>query len=376
MIKKTSFKGVSVIIPTWNRAHILAHMLKSLSKERARFGGESEVIVVDSSDGNEKAQIEAACVEYDANYVEGPQSVRKKRNIGVEQSRFDLLLFLDSDIEVSPGLFQAHVDAYIDRDYVGAAQGLTEFVGKGGFWWKVAENSGLVDSFSNARKYPYQSWSITNNLSVRRDVFYEIGCFWEDFPFKLGGDDLEMSYRIAHAGYMIASTPDAVALHTKETWDNQKALLDRTKRWGTMESLICDLHPELYKLVIPKNYVFEIPLIVVVLACAIIKCQMAICAAFLLLALCVGRYMLECRKRGRFINPVHLFLACGVNARYEFFRIKGFNKKGKRTAFMHAMIFNHHQVRGSYGEDAVRLYWMMSVYAATAVLMGVVANVI
>lgn len=376
MTEQGAFNGISVIIPSWNRAKILTRMLESLAGERARFDGNSEVIVVDSSEGEEQSLIIAACEQYDAYYVEGPQSVRKKRNIGAREANFELLLFLDSDIVATPGLFQAHVEAYEGHDYVGAVQGLTEFVGDGGFWWKVAEKSGLIDSFSNARKYPFQSWSITNNLSVRRDVFFKIGCFWENFPFKLGGDDLEMSYRIAYAGYMIASAPDAIVLHTKETWDNASALLDRTKRWGTMESLICDLHPELYKVVMPKNYVFEIPLLAAMTLCTFFKCISAAGVLFLLVLFLTGRFVLECKKQHRFVNPVYLIFASAINARYEFFRLVGFARKGKKTAFMHAMVFNYHQVRGSYSSDAARLAWMMFTYLATVVFLGVIAHVV
>ena len=43
----------------------------------------------------------------------------------------------------------------------------------------------------------------------------------------------------------------------RKTWNNYKAVHDRAKRWGTMENYIVKRHPELYKRVIPKNYVFE-----------------------------------------------------------------------------------------------------------------------
>ena len=79
--------------------------------------------------------------------------------------------------------------------------------------------------------------------------------FEENFPFKLGGDDLDMTYRVTKAGYMIGSAPNAVTYHSRETWNNFKAIHNRAMRWGTMERIICNRHKELYKRVIPKNYV-------------------------------------------------------------------------------------------------------------------------
>ena len=157
------FDGISVIVPTWNRADLLNSMLESLHREIESYEGECEVIVVDSSEGEQKDAIVESCTRYGALYCEGDQSVRRKRNLGVDRSRFELLLFLDSDIVVEPGILKAHVEAYNKGGFIGAVQGLTRFVGKGGVFWKTAELSGLVDSFSNAEKYPFQSWSITKN---------------------------------------------------------------------------------------------------------------------------------------------------------------------------------------------------------------------
>lgn len=52
--------------------------------------------------------------------------------------------------------------------------------------------------------------TIGNNVSFKKSVLEEIGMFEENFPFKLGGDDLDMTYRVTKAGYMIGSAPNAV----------------------------------------------------------------------------------------------------------------------------------------------------------------------
>ena len=379
----TAEGGVSIIVPTWNRSELLDVMLASLFRERSAFTGPSEVIVVDSSEDEERRNIEASCKRYDAILLDGEQNVRKKRNLGVDHARYALLLFIDSDVVVEPGLIQAHIRAY-DRPgvVVGAAQGLTEFVGKGGFWWHVAELSGLTDSFSNARKYPFQSWSITNNLSVRRDVFERIGRFCETFPFRLGGDDLEMSYRIAHEGLMIASAPEAITLHTKETWDNPHALLDRTKRWGFMESRVCDLHPELYKFVIPKNYVFVLPLTALFAIAGALQATsgspaVGLYGAAALIALwAIERYAIACRQNTGLVNPVHLLLAVFFNARYEAFRLAGHFSLGKRAPEVHGMVFNRYMALGSLKPDARRLKRLFITIAFVFMCMGVLARVL
>lgn len=170
----------SIVIPTWNRSHLVDALLKSLFEERNRYeDGRTEVIVVDSSTGEEKESIVSSCKQYDARYIDGDDSVRKKRNKGIRESQYDYILFIDSDVVVEKGLLNEYVDAYKKNNFVrlGGVLGYTEFVGKKTFWWKILELTSLVNSFSFARDYPFHSWTIGNNVSFKKSVLEEIGMF-------------------------------------------------------------------------------------------------------------------------------------------------------------------------------------------------------
>ena len=72
----------SIVIPTWNRSELVDALLESLYKERNRYEkGETEVLIVDSSQGEEQKSIVQSCEKYDAVYISGDDSVRKKRNL-------------------------------------------------------------------------------------------------------------------------------------------------------------------------------------------------------------------------------------------------------------------------------------------------------
>ena len=48
----------SIVIPTWNRSKLVDALLKSLYEERRTYtDGKTEVLIVDSSRGEEKASI-------------------------------------------------------------------------------------------------------------------------------------------------------------------------------------------------------------------------------------------------------------------------------------------------------------------------------
>lgn len=349
----------SIVIPTWNRSELVEALLESLFKERMRYQqGETEVLIVDSSRDEEKDNIIESCKKYNADYIEGDDSVRKKRNKGIRLSKYDYILFIDSDVTVEPGLLDEYVEAYKNPYNVklGGVLGYTEFVGKKTFWWKMLERTSLVNSFSFARNYPFHSWTIGNNVSFKKSVLEEIGMFEENFPFKLGGDDLDMTYRVTKAGYMIGSAPNAVTYHSRKTWNNYKAVHDRAKRWGTMENYVVKRHPELYKKVIPKNYIIEIIILLVlgILSLVTWNVMPILVGAFWVVLNWIVDYVVDCKKRG-FCSPLFFYGAQMIQFQYEYYRVKQSIKEHSLGALYKGIIFNRFQIKYGMEGEAFRV---------------------
>ena len=247
---------ISVVIPTNGRVTLVERLLQSLVQERDGYlYGKTEVLVVNSGSESDAREIRNLCQIYDARFIPGENSVRKKRNEGIRQASYDIILFLDSDVVAEPGLLKAHAETYLyaAEKTLGGVFGVTRFVGKKTWWWKVVEQTTYLDAFSFAERFPYNAWTIGNNVSFYRRILEEVGLFEENFPFPLGGDDLDLSYRITKAGYAIKSCPLAVTLHTTDTWNHPKAIYDRTRRWGSMEYYLSQRHPEIFTDCIPKS---------------------------------------------------------------------------------------------------------------------------
>lgn len=349
----------SIVIPTWNRSELVDALLKSLYDERRRYKlGDTEVVIVDSSSGVEKDRIVTSCENYDAVYIEGDDSVRKKRNKGIMSSKYDHILFIDSDVTVEKGILDEYVEAYKNpyKVKLGGVLGFTEFVGEKTFWWKILERTNLVNSFSFARDYPFHSWTIGNNVSFKKSVLKEIGMFEENFPFKLGGDDLDMTYRVTKAGYMIGSAPNAVTYHSRKTWNNYRAVHDRAKRWGTMENFIVDRHPELYRKVIPKNYILEtiVLLFMGILSVVLENWLPIMVAASWIVINWIIDYVIDIKRKG-FCSPLYYFGAQIIQSQYEFYRVLGSIKRGSLGALYKGMIFNRFQIKLGMAEEAFRI---------------------
>jgi glycosyltransferase involved in cell wall biosynthesis len=92
---------VSVVIPTYNRAHLLGRAIKSVLNQ---IGREDEIIVVDDGSTDATREVVAAFAEPRIHYVrQAKAGAGAARNRGVSEAIGDLIAFLDSDDEWLPG---------------------------------------------------------------------------------------------------------------------------------------------------------------------------------------------------------------------------------------------------------------------------------
>lgn len=247
----------SVVIPTQGRSNLIEKLLISLQRAITQSKVVVEVIIVDDSPPAERDKIKSLCLQYSASYLSGPPNVREKRNCGIEKSKGEIILFIDSDCEVSQNIFEEHLKLYDKADAAGVL-GITEFTGKETITWKIVSRTMFLDSFSFAKTLnkitDSAPWGTCTNLSFRKEVLEDVGKFDTTFPFRLGGDDTELGVRINEAGYKIKMNPDAVVFHTRETWSKLSALIERAFRWGRADFHILKRHPQLGHVAFPNFF--------------------------------------------------------------------------------------------------------------------------
>jgi glycosyltransferase involved in cell wall biosynthesis len=202
----------SIIVPTRDRPGSLARCLASLSRlkyQRDAF----EVIVV--NDGGKAPPADVIGQFESARLVStshvGPGAAR---NVGVDHSRFDHLVFIDDDCTAHPdwlGIISGHlaasagspvggrvVNALESNRYARASQGLQDFL----YRWYHEDRRGEFPFFT------------TNNLGVSRRDFDLIGGFDSTFPFA--SEDRDWCDRATHAGHALRYAPDAIVYHWHE----------------------------------------------------------------------------------------------------------------------------------------------------------------
>jgi glycosyltransferase involved in cell wall biosynthesis len=214
---------VSVVIPTYNRAALVARGVASL---RATGGANVEILVVDDggTDDTERVVREAG-----ATYVRqanaGPAAAR---NTGFKASRGRYVAFIDSDDEWLPGIGRLvrQIAANPDVDVVFAdtamgsdADGYVSFVQTyGGDRFFALPHQRRADGVRVLERRPFFLQLSTRNVMflgsmlIRREFFARIGGF---DPLLRGAADWDFFMRATAAGAMAYSDGEPVSRYYK-----------------------------------------------------------------------------------------------------------------------------------------------------------------
>lgn len=262
--------GISIVVATKGRVKLLEDLLIGIKEARRLYNNPSETILVDDSNPSDQAEIAKLCEKYDAHLEKYTSSVAMKRNHGVKISKYELVLFLDSDCNPVPEILKLH-ESYYTENTVGAVAGPLEFVGDENRFWKCVRLTPYLICF----KMPYWGetvpWGATANFSVRKSVYLEVGGFSEVFPNKPGGEDVDLGLLITEAGYKIMSAPKAIVYHAKETWSQKKQMYRRAWYYGAADYYLVDRHPKMICSAVPKRTVIAFWVAIVMILLSIVK---------------------------------------------------------------------------------------------------------
>jgi cellulose synthase/poly-beta-1,6-N-acetylglucosamine synthase-like glycosyltransferase len=203
---------ISIIIPAFNAEKQMARCLDGL---RAQQNGrnECEIIVVD--DGSTDATREIA-QEHGARVLQQTnRGAAAARNLGAQNARGDIVLFLDGDCEPDPNWVASMLAPFAEPIVVGA----------GGM--KQTRQSGLLPRFIQAefdyrydqvRSHRYIDFIDSGTAAYRRDIFLKNHGFDTTL---MDAEDVELSFRLAEQGHKMAFAPEAIVYHDhpRSVWE-------------------------------------------------------------------------------------------------------------------------------------------------------------
>jgi GT2 family glycosyltransferase len=246
----TSLPTITVVIPTAGRIALTRACVESIRTTSAAEALAVEIVLVDSSSAEEQMQLQAICTELGARLLPGPRSVSEKRNLGAEQARAKLVMFLDSDCAVAPGCLAAHL-ATMQDSAVHASQGTTRFRGPERLAFRAVRCSGLLNAFTPSTGQLVRS-AASANLMVRREPFLIVRFDPRLGPPGLGGEDVDFGFRFSARGFRIVGTAGALVHHDTATWSSAAANGRRFFSWGRSEVYLIERHPAMSYLDMPS----------------------------------------------------------------------------------------------------------------------------
>lgn len=208
--------GVSVIIPTINRADVLIDTINDiLLQDFDNF----ELIVVDQSEQvNEKAlQIMAKSTIPHRYFKAKFKGLPQARNFGAQKASKDILLYIDDDIRCDNNLIRNHYDAHVRTGAQLIAGGITEM--KGDKLSKAKPGSFIKWTGTAVRNYSSKQagWCCHapgGNFSILKNTFSEIGGI--DEALSIGAalyEESEFALRLKKYGFKAWFQPDAHLTH-------------------------------------------------------------------------------------------------------------------------------------------------------------------
>ena len=199
---------VSVIVPVYNGAATIATCLESLLEQTYPSHATDVIVVENGSTDDTTGIVQRYPVRLLHCARRGPAAAR---NLGISESKADVVAFTDADCIAEPDWLQELVQPYADpkvggvggaiRAYEHAARTLVETFSE--------EHAPLVNYESGEAEFLPHLY--TANASYRRHLVDEVGGF---NPALVTGEDVDLSWRLQlQTGAQVRYAPRAIVYH-------------------------------------------------------------------------------------------------------------------------------------------------------------------
>jgi len=202
---------LSVVIPTYNRLPILQKCLRALEDQQlAPPVDRYEVVLVDDGSTDDTVHwldAHATAFPHVRLIRQDHGGPAEGRNRGVDHAHGDVIVFIDSDLVVTPSFLVKHAEA-LQRQWRRGGNRLCFTYGA------VINTANFEDPTAEPHKLSDLSWAYfaTGNVAIDRQVLERSGLF--DTGFHLyGWEDLELGERLRQMGVRLVRCPEAVGYH-------------------------------------------------------------------------------------------------------------------------------------------------------------------
>lgn len=235
---------ISIVIPTYNRLPILQKSIAALERQILtddKISGYEIIIVDDGSTDQTLAWLadNQDNLPHVKLFKQEHQGAAAARNLGVENSVGEIIVFIDSDLVVTESFLQAHGDALVKAEQDLQSDRL--------FTYGAVINT---NNFDDPTSEPYKitdfsaAYFATGNVAIARKWLLEAGLF--DTGFQLyGWEDLELGVRLKKLDLKLVKCPQAVGYHWHPAFNLKQIpqMIDQEIQRGKMGVVFYEKHP-------------------------------------------------------------------------------------------------------------------------------------
>jgi glycosyltransferase involved in cell wall biosynthesis len=256
LVSDSLLDGISVIIPTYNRAEALEETLQCCRE--ATLDANVEFIVIDdgSTDDTPKRLTRMAQEIPNLRWTSIPNGgPGQARNVGALMARYELILFQGDDIRPScESFYRHHLNAHRAMPSIGVAVlGKITWPETSGqsvtFVMKHVQGQGQLQfAYYSMTPYSWFDWRYfyTSNVSLKKSAVGD----WSESGFNrafraAAWEDCELAYRLqkqSQDGFRMIFIPAAAATH-HHTFDVSQ-FIERQITVGSTARTFLELHPE------------------------------------------------------------------------------------------------------------------------------------
>ena len=224
---------ISVVIPVYNRAHLIEKTINSVSEQSYK---NLEIIIVDDCSTDNIEELIKKLNNLQIRFFKqkmnmGPSAAR---NRGVEEAKGELIAFLDSDDEWYPDKIEKQVKQLVELDgntvLVYSGFEMIDFTTGG----KIGEKLSTVDLCKNFISGTFLLTPQPSTTLVRKSAFKEVGGF--DINLK-ANEDTELAIKLCKK-YKLIPTNEILVKVTR----NHNQLMGNLKNYIEAREIILQKH--------------------------------------------------------------------------------------------------------------------------------------
>ena len=228
---------ISVIIPTYNEENTIGKCLSSLAGQTLK-NEHYEILVIDT--GSTDNTINVAKLYPVEIFLSSERSAGIGRNIGIDQSMGNIIVFIDADGEADENLLSNYRKAFIQKS--------AHIVGGR---LKPANKETSISRVEGSLWNIYKNTWATGNIAYRKEIFSTIGKFDPEFTIA---EDIEFAYRAISSGFSV--TFDEACIVTHPVLNNFNDIVYQALNYGIWDAKLLKKHPQILSLIYHQYSIF------------------------------------------------------------------------------------------------------------------------